>query len=413
MSEIEKYNRFIDWLDTQHDDTCETVRRWADINSWSRNTEGLARMLTALETELQVLKGSSERIDLPAHLREPDGSLVSSALGQALRIRKRPSAPLKALLCCHMDTVYPPDHPFQSSVRINDNTLQGPGVTDAKGGLAIMLKAAQAFERCPWAENLGWEILVGPDEEIGSPGSSHLLKEAAVYNDVGLIFEPCFPDGNLVGARKGSGNFTIVAHGKSAHAGRDPHLGRNAICALARLIVDLNAFAASEKGITVNVGYVHGGGPLNVVPEMAVCGFNARIQTVRDQVLLEESLARAMEGIEVVDGVSLARSGGFQRPPKPLTPAWQWLLESVVACGRDLDLQLEWRDSGGACDGNNLLAEGLPTVDALGARGGEIHSAGEYVLLDSLTERAKLTALLLMKLASGDIRVPERQRDDL
>jgi glutamate carboxypeptidase len=184
------------------------------------------------------------------------------------------------------------------------------------------------------------------------------------------------------------------------------------VSALAWLIVALNAFAASEKGLTVNVGYVHGGGPLNVVPDKAACGFNVRAQTAYDQMLLEQYLARVMEGIRGVDGVSLEQLGQSQRPPKPLTPSWQWLLESVVACGRDIGLSLEWRDSGGACDGNNLVAHGLPTVDTLGARGGEIHSAGEYILLDSLVERAKVTALLLMKLASGDIEVPEKQRDD-
>jgi glutamate carboxypeptidase len=45
----------------------------------------------------------------------------------------------------------------------------------------------------------------------------------------------------------------------------------------------------------------------------------------------------------------------------------------------------------------------LPTVDSLGARGDLIHSPDEFLYLDSLTDRAKLTALLLMKLARGEI----------
>jgi glutamate carboxypeptidase len=407
MSDIGQYGQYLSWLETQRAKTCELVRSWAEVNSWTRNLSGLARMLSVLETELQVLGGSSERIDLPAQdLPEPDGTMISQQLGQALRIRKRPGAPVRVFLGCHMDTVYPPDHPFQQTAQEGASALRGPGVTDAKGGLVIMLTALEAFERCPWAQNLGWEILINPDEEIGSPGSAHLFKEAASRSHLGLLFEPCFPDGSFVGARKGSGNFTVVAHGKAAHAGRDPDLGRNAVSALAWLTVALNAFAASASGITVNVGYLHGGGPVNVVPDRAVCRFNARVVTTSDQVMLEQYLARVIEGIKIVDGISFEQHGSFLRPPKPLDPSWQWLLERLVECGRDLGSAIEWRASGGACDGNNLAAEGLPTVDTLGARGGEIHSSREFVLLDSLTERAQITALFLMKLAAGGISVP-------
>lgn len=414
MKDIGQYKQYLTWLDTQHVKMCELLQRWAEVNSWSRNLHGLAKMLSELETELQVLGGGSERIDLPPQeLPEPDGALVSQQLGQALRIRKRQCAPLRVFLGCHLDTVYPPDHPFQHTVLADASTMMGPGVADAKGGLVVMLKALEAFERCPWAQNLGWEVLINPDEEIGSPGSAYLFKEAASNNHLGLVFEPCFPDGNFVGARKGSGNFTVIARGRAAHAGRDPHLGRNAVSALAWFIVVLNAFAASESGITVNVGYLHGGGAVNVVPDMAVCRFNARVQTVRDQIMLEQYLARVMEGIKNVDGISLEQYGSFLRPPKPLDPSWQWLLESLVKCGRDLGSEIGWRDSGGACDGNNLAAQGLPTVDTLGVKGGEIHSSREYALLDSLTERAKITALFLMRLAAGEISYPKRLRVDL
>ena len=117
---------------------------------------------------------------------------------------------------------------------------------------------------------MGWEVLINPDEEIGSPGSAPLLIQAAKRNHLGLVFEPSLPDGNLVGARKGSGNFTVIARGKAAHAGRNPQLGRNAIDALARFIVGLASLDDSGGAITTNVGYIQGGGPVNVVPDLAV-----------------------------------------------------------------------------------------------------------------------------------------------
>jgi glutamate carboxypeptidase len=268
-----------------------------------------------------------------------------------------------------------------------------------------MLLALQAYERSPWAEKAGWEVLINPDEEIGSPGSAPLLIQAAKRNHLGLVYEPSFQDGNLVGARKGSGNFTVIARGKAAHAGRNPQLGRNAIDALARFIVGLASLDDAGGAITTNVGYIQGGGPVNVVPDLAECRFNVRVVTQNDQKSFEDSLRRLAEEINKIDGISLELHGGFRRPPKPLDAKTLKLLEHVAECGRDLGLSLQWRPTGGACDGNNLAAAGLTTIDSLGVTGGDIHSSEEYILLDSLAERAKLTALLLMKLAAGEIEV--------
>jgi glutamate carboxypeptidase len=282
-------------------------------------------------------------------------------------------------------------------------------VADAKGGLMVMLKALEAFERSPWAENLGWEVLVNPDEEIGSPGSGALLVEAARDNHIGLVFEPSLPDGNLVGDRKGSGNYKVTVRGRAAHAGREPHMGRNAINALARFIVELNE--ASENGITINVGYIEGGGPVNVVPDLAACRFNVRVMTLEDQVYFEEHVDGLVREFNRLDGICLDLEGNFARPPKPLDNRTVRLLSHIAECGSDLGLTLDWRSSGGSCDGNNLAAAGLPTVDSLGPTGGGIHSAEEYVMIDSLIERAQLNALLLMKLGAGEIKVEELDQD--
>ena len=384
----------------------DLLTRWANVNSGSHNLPGLNEMLALLEEEFSVLGGETERVELaPQQLDDSSDTAVQVSLGRALLIRKRPTAPVRLLLCCHMDSVYPVDHPFQKAVRVADNILKGPGVTDAKGGLMVMLVALQAFERSPWAEKVGWEVLINPDEEIGSPGSAPLLIQAAKRNHLGLVFEPSLPDGNLVGARKGSGNFTAMARGKAAHAGRNPQLGRNAIDALARFIVGLTSLADSGDAITTNVGYIQGGGPVNVVPDLAECRFNVRVTATDDQRAFEEGLKRLSEEINRTDGISLELHGGFTRPPKPLDAKTLKLLEQVAACGRDLGLSLQWRPTGGACDGNNLAAAGLTTIDSLGVTGGDIHSSEEYILLDSLAERAKLTALLLMKLAAGEIQI--------
>jgi len=300
-----------------------------------------------------------------------------------------------------MDTVYPEDHPFQKCRRVDDNILVGPGVTDAKGGLLVMLKALEAFERSPWAKNLGWQVIINADEEIGSPGSSGLLAEAALNHHVGLVYEPCFPDGDLVGDRKGSGNFSVLVRGRAAHAGREPHLGRSAINALAAFILRLSE--ATGEGVLINVGQIEGGGQINVVPDRAACRFNVRVLTSEDQRYFEEQLVGLVHEFNRLEGIGMEINGRFTRPPKPLDDQSRRLLEFIVECGEEVGLHISWRPTGGACDGNNLAAAGLTTVDSLGVQGGSMHSPEEYVFLNSIGERARLSALLLMKIAAGEI----------
>lgn len=404
---MSNYHPWLKYLDGQYGPMCDLLIQWSNINTGTGNLPGLSRIIELLRDEFAILEGDSRTVDLPSHtVLDETGSRVPKPLGRALLIRKRPEARLRVFLCCHMDTVYPADHAFQTCVQSSEHRLNGPGVADAKGGIVVMLKALEAFERSPFADKLGWELLINPDEEIGSPGSRGLLESAAENNHLGLVFEPSFSDGNLVSARKGSGNFTVTVTGKAAHAGREPHLGRNAVNALAEFIVELNSFPLFDRGITINVGYVSGGGPVNVVPDKAVARFNVRLGEPADQMIVERHIRRALDRVDALEGISIAIDGGFARPPKPLDKQTGQLLNHLAVCGRELGLDLRWSPSGGACDGNNLAARGLITADSLGVTGANIHSSEEYVLLRSLPERAKLTALLLMKLASGEIAWP-------
>jgi glutamate carboxypeptidase len=359
------------------------VTEWSNINSGSHHPAGLERCARAILPELERLGGK---------IASEQGVIVAS---------KRPDAPVRVLLGIHYDTVYAPDDPFQRVTRTDENTLSGPGVADAKGGIVVMLTALEALERSPYARRIGWELFLNSDEELGSPSSSSLIARMAAGKVAGLLFEPCLSDGALVSERKGSGNFTATITGRSAHAGRDPQHGRNAIHALAEFVVSVSGWTDPDRGVSVNVGRIDGGGPVNVVPDRATCRFNVRVRTGGQQGEIEGKLQGLVQQFNRRDGYCMSLEGGFTAPPKPLDERTLRLLETVRECGRELRLPINWRASGGVCDGNRLAAAGLPTVDTLGPRGGELHSPREYLLIDSLMERAKLAALLLMKLADG------------
>ena len=242
------YHQHLEWIGTQQQEMVALLESWASINSGTDNLDGLAKDLAALEQEFYHLGGTMQAIPLPPRIRiDAKGQAVEEPTGNALFISKHPKAPIRILLGGHMDTVYPATSAFQEVSHLDMNTMRGPGVADMKGGLVVLLKALDALEQSPFAGKLGWEVLITPDEEVGSQGSKALWIEGAQRHQLALLFEPAFSDGSLVSARKGSANFTVVAKGKAAHAGRDFHSGRNAISAIVRFIVRQKSSSIRKK----------------------------------------------------------------------------------------------------------------------------------------------------------------------
>lgn len=394
----------LDWIATQQQHMVFLTEAWSRINSGSYHLEGIRQFRRALEDNFRWLDGVMEVVKLaPVTQIDAQGTEIQTEMAEALTIRKRPEAPIQVLLVGHMDTVYGADHSFQVPNYLDENTLNGPGVADLKGGLVVMLKALEAFERFAGKDQLGWKVVLNPDEEIGSVASDPLLKQAAHGKNLGLIYEPAMDGGALAGARKGSGNFSIVVRGRAAHAGRNPQDGRNAIVACAEITRYLFALNGAKPGLTINPGKIEGGGPLNMVPDLAILRFNIRTQAAEDEAVILAEISKILDGFRDRDGISMQLHGHFTRTPKPMSVQNQAVFDMVLACGQALGLSLAIKPSGGCCDGNNLWRHGLPNVDTLGVRGGHIHSEQEFILLDSLTERAQLSALLLMKLAAGEL----------
>lgn len=395
------------WLDGRQDIMVETVKDWSRVNTGTENIAGLKDMAAILKEAFSVLGAECTEIPLtPGEDIGSDGGVTEMPFGTLLHFKKRPNAKRKVLLTGHYDTVFPVNSPFQTPKFLDDNTLNGPGVADMKGGLLVMLNALQVLEQSQHAENLGWEIILNPDEETGSIGSAPILADRAPHADFGLTFEPsALPDGTLAGERKGSGNFVIVIKGLAAHAGREFDKGRNAVWKLSQFITDLYSLNGQRNGVTINPGIIEGGIATNVVPDMALCRYNIRVETVEEMDWVQGEIDGLVAKVNKAEGFSGELVGTFNRPPKTLSPKNLQLFDVLKACGADLGLDINWIPTGGCCDGNNLAAAGLPNIDTLGVRGGLIHSDKEYLLVDSFAERAKLSALVLLKYAAGEFKL--------
>jgi glutamate carboxypeptidase len=379
----------------------EQVLAWSAINTGTRNLDGLARQADLLAEAFAALPGEVTLEEAaPVEAVAPDGRAIAIAHGRHMVLRVRPGANRRFLLTGHMDTVFGTDHPFQAPRWLDETTLNGPGVADMKGGIAVILAALTAFEHSPAAAGIGYDVLINADEETGSLSSAPLIARLAAGKAAALTFEPSArPDGTLAGARAGSGNYAVVIHGRSAHAGRNPEEGRNAIVAAADLVLRLAAAAGPD--VTVNPAKIEGGSANNVVPDLAIVRFNIR---PRDggATRFAAALADAIATIETGRDVHAHVTGGISRPPKPMTPAATRLFELVRDCGAALGQPIGWQATGGVCDGNNIAAQGVPVVDTMGVRGGAIHSPDEFLIVPSLGERARLAALVLHRLSGGE-----------
>ncbi|KTD26867.1 hydrolase [Legionella israelensis] len=401
---MEPLKELIDHVKSGERKMIDQLHQFCEINSGSENLAGLAGMSKVLIDVYTPLADEIYTRKLPTFTTiNMSGHIVQQKCGDALWIRKRPELKRRVLLCGHMDTVYPADSLFQKLRYISDHEINGPGVSDMKGGLIVMLHALSAFEQNKAADKLGWDVLINADEEIGSPSSSVLFNELAPHYQAALVYEPAMTkNGTLAKNRKGSGKMTVIATGKAAHAGRAFYEGRNAICYMAEVITEIHALNGLRDGVTINVGKIAGGDALNIVPDKAVVKLDIRISLPEDEHWVRQQLNALVSKLKRPD-YSLQIEGEFARPVKRVCRSTERLFSRLQSCGEKLALSIDWKDSGGCCDGNNLASLGLPVLDTLGVRGGHIHSPDEFIVLESLYERAALSALLLSDLAQGGL----------
>jgi glutamate carboxypeptidase len=307
----------------------DQLHQWCEINSSSDNLPGLSLMRDTLQKAFSPVADSIESRAFPPRLTiNRDGEQVQQVCGDLLYLRKRPHLKKRILLCGHMDTVYADTHPFQNLKYIDDHRINGPGVADMKGGLIVMLHALIAFEATPYASELGWDVIINADEEIGSPVSGPLLMELSETYQAALVYEPAMTShGTFAKNRRGSGKLSLIAKGKAAHVGRAFHEGQNAICLLAEAITAIHALNGQRDGVTVNVGLVTGGEAINVVPDRAVAHLDIRIQQACDEAWVRDQLSCLLKKITPKDD-TFTLHGHFGRPVKRVNPATEqwWVL---------------------------------------------------------------------------------------
>lgn len=358
----------------------------------------LAAMLADLEL---LVNTESPSLDLPLMTQSAHtlAAVMEARLGSAPMLVDSPAGPHvhwrgggtpKVLIVGHHDTVFPVGSCAARPFTVVDGRATGPGVFDMKCGVVQAVHAVASL-----ADPSGVEILITADEEVGSGTSRALIEERALACGNVLVCEASADGGALKTARKGTGGYEVVVHGRAAHAGLEPEKGINSLVAAAELILHINTFGDPATATTVTPTVAVAGTAENVVPAEARIRVDVRVEQPGEKERLEALFGSLST---TVPGATIEVKGGIDRPPMPASASAS-LFPVAVAAGAAIGLgEVVGVGVGGGSDGNFTAAIGVPTLDGLGAVGGGAHADHEFVLVDTLVPRAELLAAIIARL---------------
>src|SRR3954449_12117967 len=363
----------------------------------ARHAERELEALVGVSSPSGDRRGADEAVAVAAALL-PDAAEVTrpecSTPGQAADMLARVTGTgrRRVLLLGHLDTVVP--HETHQPLRRDGPRLFGSGSVDMKGGVVLALGVLRELAARP-EEFAELALLLVVDEEWRTGPLRHAPDFAGW--DACLCFEAGerTPDGDegVVVRRKAAGTLRIEATGRAAHSGSAPARGANALLGLAaaaQAVAAAHAPAGPER-LTAVPTVVRAGDAFNVVPSGGhlLCDLRADHAGAFDGVL--EAVP------ETVGEVALACSLDRSWPGMDAREATRPLLDGAT---ERLGRAVVGVERGGASDASHLAPVVPVTVDGLGPRGGRAHAPGEFVLAESLGQRAEV-ALAVAAAALG------------
>ena len=380
----EKAFQFID----NHRD--EMVTLWQELVSMESGSQHKPGIDAVADKIRQILAGEgavTKIIEI-----EKAGNMVVGEVGSD---RNKP----QVLFLGHMDTVFPVGTIEKRPFTIKEGIAYGPGVLDMKGGIVAALYAIKALQAAGYKARPLKMILAG-DEEIGHVHSNaaELLMAEAQGAAAAFNCETGFPDDAIVVGRKGSVQFELAVKGVAVHAGNEPENGRSAILEISHKVIDIQNLTNWDQGTTYNVGVIQGGTVPNAVPGWANIIIDVRYL---DPVLLPDIRSQLQEvaAKTYVQGTTstIAEIPGIA--PMKTTAGVNELFVKVRQTYEEMGLGTPYAKLvGGGSDSAYSVMAGVPTVCAMGVKGGRNHSPEEFAIVETLFERAKLLAACTINL---------------
>lgn len=382
------------WVEQEQPEIEAALKTLVEINTYTTNREGVDEGMDALSRIAEDLGFTVETI----HARH---RLIKAGNGTRPRI----------LMISHMDTVHPPEENFLHYEPLDDGYVRGPGIADIKGGTVMALWAMKALTEL--LTDFDVQLVVSADEEIGSPTIREWYWDRNEHEaDYAIGMEPGFPQGELsptvdlgvVYQRRGFAALSFTVKGKKAHSGT-PHLGLSAIEAAAKKIVSLQELNDRERGISVNVGKIHGGTAANTVPGEVEGLVSFRYERGSDGEATREAVIQILDDPTVSnDELGISDSSVYHIntfiPPMERTPDSQLLVDIVLEEAKALEQNVVPIARGGGSDANHVSGSGVPAICGMGAPAHGIHTEEEKIYLPGMLQRIRLLTHTLYRITT-------------
>ncbi|MBL8290149.1 MAG: M20/M25/M40 family metallo-hydrolase [Rubrivivax sp.] len=382
----------------------ESLKALVAIESGSRDLEGLERIAALVAGRLAAAGMAVQT--LPAQAPSFNPQLKGAKVGPMVMARKAGTGKRRVLLIAHMDTVYPRGMGARQPFRVEGDRAYGLGISDDKGGVALILHTVELLERMRFTDYAELAALINGDEEIGSAGSAQTITRLGREYDAVFSFEGGGFERDMVRLATGSiASVALRVKGKASHAGAAPERGRNALVEMAHQVLKTRGFGEDDKGLTINWTVATAGQVRNVIPADAVAHADVRALDDADLDRLEARLRQAIKDKLIPDTeVTLEFTRG--RPAFRANAASRVLAQHARAIFKEMGLPLEIRDraSGGGTDAAYAGIDPKGGVlESFGLRGFGAHSGDEYVFISSIAPRLALAARMVMDVGSGKL----------
>lgn len=379
----------------------DTMRDLVNIESGSKDVEGVERIAALIGERLKALGGKVEILQ-PADIFRLDDT--PERVGPMVHAEFKGSGQKKIMLLAHMDTVYRngmlKDQPF----RIDGDRAYGLGIADDKHGVATILHTVALLQKLDFKDYGTLTVLINGDEEISSPGARATITRLGADQDAVFSFEGGGAEARLTLATSGIGAAYLTVQGKTSHAGARPEGGVNALTELSHQILQLKDLSKPEEGLKLNWTVAQAGTNRNVIPGQATAQADARALKVADFDALERTLQERIQK-KLLPEAKVSVKFEVRRPPLEATPASRALANHGVAIYQEIGLPMKVIDraSGGGTDAAfaALKARG-PVIEGMGLSGFGAHSNdAEYIQINSIVPRLYLATRMIMDVSQG------------
>lgn len=401
--------RIVETIERTEREALDLLERAVTINSGTMNFEGVREVGRLFAQEFESLGFETEWLD--GESWERSGHLIATHSGDGPHV----------LLIGHLDTVFEPDSPFQQFELLGDSTARGPGATDMKGGIVVMLQALKALREENALDDLQVTVVLhGDEEKSGRPLSlaRQALIDAALEADIAIGFEDGDGDPRTaVIARRGWTGWTLTATGRTAHSSQifQPDVGAGAAYELSRILNAFYADLAGEEYLTFNAGVVLAGsdvafdpaedrgsafGKTNVIPETALASGDLRTLDEAQRERVKERMRAIIEDHLPHTSAEITFQDTY--PPMAPTDGNRELLALYDEVSRTLGLgpvSAVNPQNAGAADVSFTAGHVEMAIDGLGLMGTGGHTVNETADLRTLKSQSSRAALLLFRLS--------------